>query len=127
LVYYDGGPDSVIALRQACEMARPNTRITAIFFDSDTADPMLANAALAAARVNARVYGKEIETLRMRSAAKSATLAALAAERTNVTLFIGMDGDAAQPDRLAQDLIAHAPCRVVVVGRTGLENGMMEQ
>src|SRR5581483_3225197 len=101
LVYYDGGPSSVAALREACETAGPKTRVIAVFLESVTPSPeadgtlpepsMASKAILAAATVNARVYGSRSETLTLPCQIKAPALVKLAAERGNATLFLGVD------------------------------------
>jgi hypothetical protein len=145
LVNYDGGPSSVAALREACEMARPGTRVVAVFLDvvpyTQEIEPtapgheMLAQAVLAAALVNARVYGMEIETLAVPCRVQGPAFVAFAMERASqapfadVTLFIGVDESASEPQLspFADYVISFAPCKVVLVGRETFEyRKMME-
>jgi nucleotide-binding universal stress UspA family protein len=128
LVYYDGGPTSVAALREACEMAEPGTRVTAVFLDvvpqeheitDDTpVNDMLAKAILAAATVNARTYNVEIKTIGIPCHFKGPALVAFAAQQDNAVLFLGvtpreMEG---QLNSFTEYVLALAPCKVVLVG-----------
>lgn len=134
LVYYDGGPTSVAALREACEMANPGTQVVAVFLDvvpqtqqfdgNVPVHQMLAQAVLASAIVNARVYGVEIETVVIPCHVKGPALVALAAERSNVTLFLGIDESetTAYLNPFADYVISLSPCKVVLVGRETFEN-----
>jgi nucleotide-binding universal stress UspA family protein len=139
LVNYDGGPTSVAALREACEMATPGTHVVAVFLDvvaqtqqidgNTPVHQMLAQAVLAAAIVNARVYGVEIETLVIPCHVKGPALVTLAAERSNATLFLGVDESetTAYLNPFADYVISLSPCKVVLVGRETFENRMIAE
>lgn len=128
LVYYDGGPTSLAALREACEMAPPGARVTAVFLDlvpqeheiADDApvNPMLAQAILAAAQVNARLYHTEIHTLALPCHFKGPALVQLAQRHQNAVLFVGVNGQEinGQLDSFAEYVLELAPCKVVLVG-----------
>lgn len=128
LVYYDGGSSSLAALREACEMAPSGARITAVFLDTVPQEheitddvpvnPMLAQAVLAAAIVNARLYETEINTLIVPCHAKGPALVGLANQHPNAVLFVGiteseMNG---QPSPFTDYVLQLAPCKVVLVG-----------
>lgn len=128
LVYYDGGPTSLAALREACEMAPSGARVTAVFLDNvpqehEIADdapvnPMLAQAVLAAACVNARLYQTEINTLALPCHSRGPALVGLANRHPGAVLFIGvteseMNG---QLNPFTDYVLQVAPCKVVLVG-----------
>lgn len=128
LVYYDGGPTSLAALREACEMAAPGTRVTAVFLDivpqayeitDDTpANPMLAQAMLAAAGVNAQLYQTEINTLALPCHFRGPALVGLANQYENAVLFIGVTESemSGQLNPFTEYVLQLAPCKVVLVG-----------
>lgn len=125
LVYYDGSLGALAALREACEMAKPDTRITAVFLDqvpleqalAENTPPrsMLGQAILAAAMVNARFYNAEIETLSLPCYSKGSALVALATKQDNTTLFVGVTNFAGHYDAFTEYLLTLAPCKVVLV------------
>lgn len=125
VVYYDGSLGALAALREACEMAKPGTRITAVFLDQVPLDQalaenspprsMLGQAILAAAMVNARLYNAEIETLSLPCHAKGSALVALAAKQNNATLFIGIAEQNDARDAFTEYVLALARCKVVLV------------
>jgi len=127
LVYYDGGLDSVAALRQACEMASPETRVVAVFLevvpyaqeisgDAPT-HAMRAQAILAAALANARLYHREIETLSVPCHVQGPALVNLAQQRGSTALFMGVNRSALENhlNPFAEYVLALAPCQVVLV------------
>jgi hypothetical protein len=134
LVYYDGGPESVVALRTACRMASASTRVVAVYMDvipdiqdiddNVMTDRSMANAMLAAAIVNARLYGVDIETIVVPCHAKGPALVALASEYSNATLFLGVEERemTLRLNPFADFMIAMSPCPVVLVGREGFRN-----
>ncbi len=127
LVYYDGSPTGLAALREACEMAKPGTRITTVClepvpFDQEIPEDARVNnmrtqAILAAAMVNARLYNAEIETLALACHSKGAALVALATKQHNPVLFIGITENEMQRklDAFTEYVLALAPCKVVLV------------
>jgi len=139
LVYYDGGPTSGAALREACEMASPGTRVVAVYLDivpqaQEIQDhrpvhEMLAQAVLASAIVNGRLYGTGIETLCVPCHVKGPALVSLAAEQSDATLFIGVDE--CESEYLLNPFVSYvnslAPCKVVIVGREASENRMIAE
>ncbi|MBI4675291.1 MAG: universal stress protein [Chloroflexi bacterium] len=124
LVNYDGGPASVAALREACDMASAGTKVVAVFLDqipegvAAEGREMLANAILASAIVNARLYGVNIETRHIPCGVKGPTLVTLAAEQESAVLFLGVDDREldAQLNPFADYVLSLAPCQVVLVG-----------
>lgn len=127
LVYYDGGLGSAAALRQACEMASPETRVVAVFLDvvphaqeivGDTAaHTMRAQAILAAAVANARLYHREIETLSIPCHVQGPALVNLAQRRGSTALFMGINPSEMENhlNPFAEYVLALAPCQVVLV------------
>ncbi len=128
LVYYDGEPNSLTALREACEMAPSGARVTAVFLDVTPLEyeivddaplhPLLAQAALTAAQVNARLYQREIGTLILPCHFKGPALVGLARRRQSAALFIGVAESELYGwlNGFADYVIQLAPCKVVLVG-----------
>ncbi len=128
LVYYDGGPAALAALREACEMAKPGTRITALFMETvpleqelsenPRLNTMRSQAILAAAIVNARLHHVEIETLGIACHTKGAAMVSLAAKQHNTVVFLGVMEKQLQGqlDAFTEYVLAFAPCKVVLVG-----------
>lgn len=122
LVYYDGSPASMAALRGACAHSTPNTRIVVVYLEQvspeqktdERADKdFVGNAVLAAAIVNAQTYGFKVETLCLETAARGITLEQLIARYSNSMLYLGRDPQ--NPDWLTDYMQAHARGQIVVV------------
>jgi nucleotide-binding universal stress UspA family protein len=138
LVYYDGGPSSLAALREACAIAGHENRIVAVFLDevpqTETMDDgkpvhdMLAQAVLAAAIVNASFCGVDIETLCIPCRVKGPALVTLAAECNSAMLFVGVEDH--EPGKnlnpFADYVLSLAPCQVVLVGASAVRSAWIE-
>lgn len=138
LVYYDGGLESLGALREACEMAGAGTTVIAVCLHvvpqsqslqggSDN-QLMLAHAILAGAITNARMWNRQIETLIVPCHAKGPALVALAAERNSAVVFLGIDQDefSVRLDPFADYVLSLAPCKVVLVSTKRKCEGISE-
>lgn len=128
LVCYDGGPASLAALRQACEMASKQTRLVAVYLDvlpetenlenDAPANEMRGQAILAAAIANARMRGVKIETQIIPCHVKGPALVSLAAESNSSILFVGIEEHEIQDhsNPFTTFVLSMAPCKVVLVG-----------
>jgi hypothetical protein len=123
LVYYDGSLTSVCALRAACTDAAPETRIIAVYLETvpltqslapvSGKHPLASQAALAAAVVNAKTFGRDVETAAVECHIRGRAMVDLAEECGNATIYVGTDRE--QRDALADYVQALAPADVVLV------------
>ena len=101
LVYYDGGVDSVLALRQACETAGRATKVVAVYLDVCTGTPKHSTLPTLAGKSEQpqlspgpwqmRRCGKcPLKRASVPCRVKGPALVGLASEHTNATLFIGV-------------------------------------
>lgn len=126
LVYYDGGLASLAALREACLQAKPNTKIIAVYLETipqsqalgqdDCSRALTVQGILAAATVNAAMYGVGIKTSFQECHVRGPALLHLAEQHGNAKIFLGVDG-AEPPERnpFASYVQALAPGQVVLV------------
>lgn len=122
LVYYDGGLESMTALRAACANSKRGTRIIAVYLEVVPLKPKLVartdpnfigNAVLAAALVNAETYGVKIETRCVETTARGIGLERLAADYSNCMIYMGTDPQ--HPDWLTDYMLTNMPGKIVVI------------
>lgn len=126
LVYYDGGPASVAALREACRHARSGTKIIAVYLEmiplsespeqSDCARTMAIQGILAAATVNAATYGASCKTTYRECHVRGPSMVRMAAQHGNAKIFLGIEnGEADDLNPFASYVQQLAPANLVLV------------